>query len=152
MTSNYQNINYHHADYQNIDYQNIEKTMSRIFLSVIFSWNQLRENEEVMNILNMNTNNMCRHIKNTHPNLRDQFIQAYVLSFLLVLFLVVCVPMQNLLVSYSQAVSEIFVPDINTSNVEIDIETNTNTSNFEIDANTFSNNGIYEMYSINDVD
>ena len=92
------------------DYQNIEKTMSRIFLNAIFNWEQIRESSSVMQVLNMETNSMCRHMKASNPSMRDQFIQAYVLSFLLMLFLIVSVPVQNLVDRSARTFSEMMSP------------------------------------------
>ncbi|VBB17852.1 hypothetical protein YASMINEVIRUS_315 [Yasminevirus sp. GU-2018] len=103
MANNYRNDN-------QTDYQNIEKTMGRIFLNTIFNWEQIRENSSVMQVLNMETNSMCRHMKMSNPSMRDQFIQAYVLSFLLILFLIMCVPAQNLVDGSARTFSEMMTP------------------------------------------
>jgi hypothetical protein len=49
---------------------------------VIFIWRYLQQNLQVMETLDMSTNSMCRVIKVNNPTLRDDFVQARVLTFL----------------------------------------------------------------------
>lgn len=77
--------------------QDIEKVMSTIFLHVLFNWNNIKQNTNVMNCLDMNTNSLCRQLKNNNPTLRDGYIQAHVLSFLIMMAYMMNVTTQKIL-------------------------------------------------------
>jgi hypothetical protein len=77
--------------------QDVEKLMSTIFLNVLFNWNVIKENTQVMCCLDMNTNGLCRQLKQNDPTQRDGFIQAHVLSFLIIMMYVINVTTQNII-------------------------------------------------------
>lgn len=84
-------------DYNINNVQNIfEKNMMDIYLRVIFNWNTISKNEHIMKVLNMNTNNICKKIKNNNRNMRDSFVQAYVFSILIIMIFAVSVPIENI--------------------------------------------------------
>jgi len=74
-----------------------EKNMMDIYLRVIFNWSTISQNEHIMKVLNMNTNNICKKIKNNNRNVRDSFVQAYVFSMLVMTIFSVSVPFENVI-------------------------------------------------------
>jgi len=75
----------------------IEKTMGCIFLHMLLNWHKIKEIEQVMNTLDMNTNSLCISLKNNDPTLRDHFIQAYVLSFFILVLYLNTAPLQTII-------------------------------------------------------
>lgn len=66
--------------------------MMKVFLNVLFNWTTIKQNEQIMNLLNMETNSMCRLFKNQNPTLHDVYIQANVFSLLLMLWFAMVIP------------------------------------------------------------
>ena len=99
MTTEYKGI-YDHLSpdnqNQNVCCQNIDHTLSRIFLEIIFNWDQIKDNCNVMETVNMNTNTMCKYMKLNNCNVDNHIIQAYVLSFLIVLSLIMPIPISGI--------------------------------------------------------
>lgn len=75
--------------------RDMNKTMTDIFLNVIFNWSEISQNQQVMSALDMRQNSMCRYYKSINPTIRDSFVQAHVLTVLLMMFLIVAMPIQN---------------------------------------------------------
>ena len=76
--------------------QDVEKTMGTIFLNVLFNWNSIKEIPHVMSCLDMNTNSLCRQLKQNDPTQRDGFIQAHVLSFLILMMYIMNITTQTI--------------------------------------------------------
>lgn len=72
-----------------MDNYNFEDDVNNLYTEIIFNWSQIREYEEVMNVLDMETNTLCVKLKENNPMLRDEFVQARVLTILLVMFIMV---------------------------------------------------------------
>lgn len=63
-----------------------------LYLNVIFSWNNIKQNSQIMNCLNMQENNLCRYYKSADPHVRDSFIQARVFTLTLIVILSLIFP------------------------------------------------------------
>lgn len=84
---------------QNLDQTmqlDVDKTMSTIFLHVLFNWNVIKENAQTMAYLDMNTNSLCRQLKQNDPTQRDGYIQAHVLSLLITMMYTINISTQKL--------------------------------------------------------
>jgi len=68
---------------------NLDKTMGRLFLSALLNWHNLSQDQNVMSVLSMENNSLCRKIKQQNPTYHDSFVQAHVLTLMLTLFLVI---------------------------------------------------------------
>jgi hypothetical protein len=87
-----------------------EDMTSHTFLHIIYNWATIRQNSQLMNILDMQANTMCRYFKQLNPLVIDSFIQARVLTFVLLIFCIISLPTYNILYGMSLSAS---VPNIN---------------------------------------
>jgi hypothetical protein len=71
------------------------KLMLKVYLNVIFNWSSISQNQEVMNVLDIDTNTMCCHFKTQNPSLPDSYVQGLVLSFILMIWIVIATPIQT---------------------------------------------------------
>lgn len=67
----------------------IETTINQLFMNILFNWDNIKILPDVISAVNMETNNMCKIFKEQNPTMRDSFIQAFALSFLIVMMHVV---------------------------------------------------------------
>jgi hypothetical protein len=68
---------------------------TKIFLSVIFNWNTINQDEQIMNVLNIESNGFCIHLKRVYPTMRDEFIQAKALTMLIIMYIMIMRPMNG---------------------------------------------------------
>lgn len=83
------------------------KLMAKVYLNVVFNWPTICQNQQIMTALDMDTNAMCRYHKSQNPSLRDSYIQAHVLSLLLVLWIIIATPIQSVFTESLTGVSEL---------------------------------------------
>lgn len=62
-----------------------ETIMNRLFMNILFNWDSIKCKSNIMSSVDMDTNNLCIYFKEQNPMIRDSFIQAYVLSFYIVM-------------------------------------------------------------------
>lgn len=62
-----------------------EATMNQLFIHILSNWNTIKYNSDIMSAVNMDTNSLCRYFKEQNPTICTSFVQAYVLSFLIVM-------------------------------------------------------------------
>ena len=72
-------------------------TVDETYTTIISNWNTIKDNTEIMNVLNIDTNSMCQYIKQTNPSLSDTMIQARALTLLLFMIIFVNDPIQNMI-------------------------------------------------------
>lgn len=65
----------------------INDIMSYIYEYLMSNWDDIENDKDVMNILDVNTNNMCIHYKNIDPTLDDKHVQIKALTLLFTLLL-----------------------------------------------------------------
>ena len=73
------------------------KNVTNIFLYVIFNWGKISQNRDIMNVLDVNTNSMCKKLKIQNPNMRDEFVQAHVYTLLLMMIFMTMIPITDVL-------------------------------------------------------
>lgn len=73
----------------------IDKLVMDIYLNVIFNWNSINQNVGIREGLCMKNNSMCKYYKMRNPTMRDSFIQAHVLTMLIMLFIIIQLPIGN---------------------------------------------------------
>lgn len=111
--------------------QDVEKTMSTIFLHVLFNWNKIKENEQVMNCLDMNTNSLCRKLKQSNPSQRDGYVQAHTLSFLFMMVYIMNISTQNLINTGSNLLGHTMIQSVANT---LMTDSNNNQSNQHVDS------------------
>ena len=70
----------------------IETVMIETLLNVIFNWSTIKQDINVMDILDMRTNEMCIQLKNRNPTMKDSHIQAYAYTVLIMMAYVLINP------------------------------------------------------------
>lgn len=65
---------------------------SKIYLSVIFSWPSLSQNQQLMDILDMKKNTLCIYHKEHNQELENYMIQSFVFSIMLTIWFFVSMP------------------------------------------------------------
>jgi len=68
---------------------------TKIFLSVIFNWHTINQDEQIMSGLNIESNGFCIHLKRLYPTMRDEFIQAKALTLLIIMYIMIMRPMNG---------------------------------------------------------
>lgn len=107
------------------------KLMSKVYLNVIFNWHTISQNQQVMDGLDMNTNTMCHYFKTHNPSLRDSYVQAHVLSVLLMTWIIVATPIETIFTEIDKSINAQFtrqnlhspdsiLPQENTQNLDVD--------------------------------
>lgn len=81
--------------------EDLGKLMSDVFVNVIFNWSTLSQDPQIMNVVDMNRNSLCQKLKAENPTMRDSFIQAHVVSILILFMIVLSMPIQNPFDEYS---------------------------------------------------
>lgn len=66
----------------------IENLMSLIFFNVLAEWNAIKSNGEIMNCLDMNKNSLCSKLKQSNPDMIDEYVQSQILSLLLTIIII----------------------------------------------------------------
>lgn len=61
---------------------NIYDTVIYIYQYIVTHWDDIKNDANVMNVLDINNNNMCKYYKSMNPELNDTDIQARTLTFL----------------------------------------------------------------------
>lgn len=69
----------------------------RIFTEVLFNWNVIRQDKQIMDMLDMKNNNICINLKHTNPNIDNQIIQAYALTTSLMFLYALMCPLPDFL-------------------------------------------------------
>jgi hypothetical protein len=82
-------MNTHTQEGQQIDNfaKNIDRTMGHTLLIVLLNWNNISQNESIMTVLDMETNNLCKMVKIKNPEYQDSFVQAHVFTIMLMLMM-----------------------------------------------------------------
>jgi hypothetical protein len=75
--------------------QELESSFTNLFIDVIFNWNTIKQNGQIMSNLDMQSNNLCRQLKIQNPTMRDCFIQARVFTITLILVFSIITPIRN---------------------------------------------------------
>jgi len=86
-----------HSDISNIG-SDVNKLITKVFLHVIFNWHSISQNQEIMEGLDMESNTMCRRLKNQNPSLHDSYVQVHVLSTQLMMLLVITSPIHDVFI------------------------------------------------------
>ena len=66
---------------------------SKIYLSVIFNWHNISQNQQVMDSLDMKKNTLCVYHKEQNPNLENYMIQSFVFSMMITILFFSTFPM-----------------------------------------------------------
>jgi DnaJ-domain-containing protein 1 len=61
------------------------KKIRDMLLIIIFNWDIIEQNENIMKVLNMDENKMCKTLKYENPDMMDSLIQGYVFTMLIVI-------------------------------------------------------------------
>ena len=69
----------------------------RIFTEVLFNWSVIRQDKQIMDMLDMKNNNICINLKHTNPNINNQIIQAYALTASLMFLYTLMCPLPDFL-------------------------------------------------------
>ena len=77
------------------------KLMLKVYMNVIFNWSTISQNRQVMNGLDIETNTLCYYFKTQNPSLRDSYVQAHVLSLLLMMWIIIATPIQTIFTEIS---------------------------------------------------
>jgi hypothetical protein len=64
--------------------------MESIFYSILKNWNNITNDEKLINSLDINNNITCKNYKDMYPDTDDKFIQAGVLTQYIILYCIVC--------------------------------------------------------------
>lgn len=75
--------------------KNFEEIICNFFMNVIFNWNNISQNPHVMNVVNMNDNILCQKLKSENPSMKDSFIQAHVVTILILMYILMSIPIKN---------------------------------------------------------
>lgn len=73
----------------------LDKIITKVFLTVTINWNNISLDNDTMNVLNMETNSLCKHFKEQNPTLTDIFIQSYVLTMYMIMIIFLSRPIQE---------------------------------------------------------
>ena len=74
---------------------NIDQVMKEVYLNVIFNWATISTDQSIMNVLDIETNSMCRWYKSRYPDMRDSFIQAHVFTMLMMFMYILLNPISD---------------------------------------------------------
>jgi citrate synthase len=77
--------------------KNIHDTVTHIHNHILSNWNDIKNEPVIMNVLDINTNNMCKYYKTTNSNLEDKHIQSRALTLLISLLLIVAQPIDDII-------------------------------------------------------
>jgi hypothetical protein len=75
--------------------EDAKKLLSKVYLNVIFNWPIISQNQEIMQVLNMETNLLCKTHKELYPSLRDSFIQTYILTQMITIWTILSFPLET---------------------------------------------------------
>ena len=76
--------------------EDMNNLTDKVLINVMLKWHDIQENQEIMDGLRMDKNTMCIYFKNQNPLLDDSYIQARVLTFLLMMILSITKSIQNI--------------------------------------------------------
>ena len=76
--------------------EDAKKILSKVYLNVIFNWPTISQNQEVMQVLNMETNLLCKTHKELYPSLRDSFIQCHILTQMITIWIIMSFPLETI--------------------------------------------------------
>ena len=79
---------------------------SKIYLSVIFNWPTICQNQQVMDALDMNKNTLCVYHKAQNPNLANYMIQSFVFSIMLTIWFFSSMPINTDADPYTESYTE----------------------------------------------
>jgi len=68
--------------------------ISHIHKHILMNWDKIKNDKDIMYVLDVNTNNMCKYYKTSNPKLDDNYIQINTLTFLLSMLLFVSYPIK----------------------------------------------------------
>lgn len=68
---------------------NFEEKIKEIYFNIISNWDNIKYDKNIMNVLDMRKNSMCRYHKSINPNLNNSYIQAYVLTYYIMMLLII---------------------------------------------------------------
>lgn len=69
--------------------------ISHIHKHILMNWDKIKNDKDIMNVLDVDTNNMCRYYKINNPELDDKYIQSHTLTFLFLMLFIVSQPINN---------------------------------------------------------
>ena len=108
----------------------IDKVMTEIHLNVIYNWNVVKQDTDIMNILDMDTNKMCIFLKQTNPYQDDSFIQSYIMTMMIMMLYIVASPIRShidgmgllnkLFINNSEICGDNYENDENIDNISVD--------------------------------
>ena len=100
------------------------KLLSKLYLTVIFNWPVLSQNNDIMQVLDMESNILCKTHKELYPSLRDSFIQCHILTQMISIWIIMSMPIETV---YNGGVEYLrtYVDK------EIELKNNINTTNQE---------------------
>lgn len=77
------------CDNENTMCNEIMTTIGKVLLTIIINWDTISRDDNIMDILNINKNTLCRNLKDENPHVADNFVQAFVLSVLVIYMYIV---------------------------------------------------------------
>ena len=75
--------------------KNMYNTVSYIHKHVVSQWDDIKNNTDIMNVLDVDKNNMCRYYKTNNPDLDVKHIQARTLTLLFSMLLIIAQPIDD---------------------------------------------------------
>lgn len=75
--------------------KNTYETVSYIHNHIITRWDDVKNNNDIMNVLDIDKNTMCKYYKSVHPNTDDIDIQARTLTLLFAMLLIIAQPIND---------------------------------------------------------
>jgi hypothetical protein len=68
--------------------KNLDKLLTETFLAAVCNWETIKQNEAIMDVLNMKTNSLCMQLKKAEPTMEDSVIQAQIFTILIIMMYV----------------------------------------------------------------
>ena len=75
--------------------KNMNDSVSYIHNHIVSQWDDIKDNTDIMNVLDIDNNNMCRYYKSTNPDLDVKHIQVRTLTLLFSMFLIISQPIND---------------------------------------------------------
>lgn len=75
--------------------KNMNDAVSYIHNHIVSQWDDIKGNTDIMNVLDIDNNNMCRYYKSNNPDLDIKHIQVRTLTLLFSMFLIISQPIND---------------------------------------------------------
>lgn len=72
--------------------KNMQYTVDYIYQNIITQWDDIKNNIDIMNVLDIDDNNMCKYYKSINPDLDNTQIQAQSLTLLFSMMILISTP------------------------------------------------------------